>query len=261
MRIYRTRKFPTKLFLLILIITIILLNPKLITGFKNFTFGILIKPLKAISGVKIYFKRIKNLSEENLLLKQRVASLSIELTRKKEISLENERLRSLLDFKNKEFPHYKTIISKIIARDSTDWRRAIIINKGARDGIRKYASSATAKGLIGTVVEIGPSSSKVMLITDPNSRVGVIIEPSRESGVLIGSPEGECRVIYLSLDAKIERGDMVKTCGFSAFFPKGIAIGTVREIGLEKTGLYKYAVVDPFEDMGRLEEVVCIDTD
>lgn len=259
MRIYRIRKFPTKLFLLILIITVIALNPKIISGFKNFTFGILTKPIKALSGVKIYFKRIKNLSEENLLLKQRVASLSIELARKKEISSENKRLRSLLDFK-KEL-HYKTIISKVIARDSTDWRRAIIINKGTRDGIREHTSSATAKGLIGTVVEVGPSSSKVMLITDPNSRVGVIIEPSRESGVLIGSPEGEPRVIYLSLDAKIERGDKVLTAGFSAFFPKGLAIGRVREIGLEKTGLYKYAVVDPFEDMGKIEEVVCIDTD
>jgi len=259
LRIYRIRKFPTKLFLLILIITVIAFNPKIISGFKNFTFGILTKPIKALSGVKIYFKRIKNLSEENLLLKQRVASLSIELARKKEISSENKRLRSLLDFKKPL--HYKTIISKVIARDSTDWRKAIIINKGTRDGIREHASSATAKGLIGTVVEVGPSSSKVMLITDHNSRVGVIIEPSRESGVLIGSPEGECRVIYLSLDAKIERGDKVLTCGFSAFFPKGLAIGRVREIGLEKTGLYKYAVVDPFEDMGRIEEVVCIDTD
>ena len=255
----RVRKFPTKLFLLILIIIVTFLNPKIRAGLKNFTFGVLTKPVKVLSGVKTYFKRIKNLSNENLLLKERVASLSVALARTKETSLENKRLRSLLDFK--KGLRYKTTISRVIARDSTDWRKAIIINKGTRDGIREHTPSATAEGLIGSVVEVGPSSAKVMLITDPNSRVGVIIKPSRERGVLIGSPHGEVRVIYLSLDAKIKRGDKVLTAGFSRFFPKGLRVGKVTEIGLEKTGLYKYAIVDPFEDMGRLEEVVCIDVE
>ena len=256
LRIYRIRKFPTKLVLLILIITVIALNPRIISGLKGFAFGILTRPLKTLSGVKTYFKRVKNLSNENLLLKQRVASLTVALTRMKETSSENKRLRSLLDFK--KTLRYKTIISKVIARDSTDWRGAVIIDKGTRDGIREHTPSATARGLVGSVVEVGTSTAKVMLITDPSSRVGVIIKPSRESGVLTGSPQGESRVIYLSLDAKIKKGDRVLTAGFSAFFPKGLAVGRVREIGLEKTGLYKYAIVEPFEDMGRLEEVVCI---
>ena len=205
------------------------------------------------------FAEARYLSEENLLLKQRLAGLSVALARMKELALENERLRSLLDFK-KSTP-YKTIAARVIARDSTDWRRAIIISKGATHGIKTAMPCATTKGLIGSVVEVGPTSSKVMLINDPNSRVGVIVEPSRESGVLTGSLEGLSKVIYLSLDAKIEKGNGVLTAGFSHLFPKGLAVGEVTEVGVERTGLYKYAVVDPFEDMNKIEEVICIAAD
>lgn len=259
MRIYRIRKFPTKLFFLILIIVIIGLNPKTLSGFRNFFFAILSKPFKVLSDVKTYFIRAKYLSEENLLLKQRLADLSLTLARMKERLSESERLHHLLDFK--ESLRYKTIAAKVIARDSLDWRRAIIIDKGEKDGIREHMPCATSQGLIGRVVEAGPTSSKIMLITDPSSRVGVILEPSREHGVLIGSPQGACKVIYLSMDGKINKGDRVLTAGLSALLPKGLAIGEVTMTDIEKANLYRYAIVDPFEDMNKIEEVVCIDVE
>ncbi|OGW74597.1 MAG: hypothetical protein A2Z72_03715 [Omnitrophica bacterium RBG_13_46_9] len=117
-----------------------------------------------------------------------------------------------------------------------------------------------SKGLIGSVAEVRPASSKVMLITDPNSRVGVMLQPSGEPGIMIGLPQGMCKVIYLSLDGKVKRGEQVVVAGFSAFFPKGFAVGKVTQVGVESANLYKYAVVEPFEDMSKIEEVVCIDT-
>lgn len=257
MRIYRIRKFPARLFILILAITIIAFNPKIRHGLKSFAFEILAKPIKFLSGIKEYFASAKKLYGENLLLKQRNAALSVTLARMKEMSSENERLEALLRFK-KDSAH-TCFAAKVIARDLADWRRAVIINKGKRDGVREGMPCATAKGLIGRVVEAGPASSKVMLITDPDSRVGVILESSRESGVLTGGGEGICRIIYLSLDGEVERGDAVLTAGFSAFIPKGLPVGSVTSTGVEKAKLYKYAVVEPFENMNKIEEVVCID--
>lgn len=257
MQIHRIRKFPTKIVLLALIILIVVINPKILLGIKNFTFNILVKPFNVLSGAKTYFTKVKDLADDNLVLKQRLAALSVELARMRETARENERLHSLLNFK--KGLSVKTIVAKVIARDSTDWRRALIINKGKLDGLRERMPCATADGLIGSLVDVGSTSSKVMLITDPNSRIGVMLESSRESGVLTGSPEGVCRVIYLSLDREIKKGEKVLTAGFSAFFPKGIAVGEVSGSKIDKAKLYKYATVTPYATLNKIEEVVCIE--
>lgn len=234
------------------------ISPRIRLGVKNISFTILAKPFETLSRAKTRLKSVKNISDENLELKQRIADLSVDLFRMEGVSKENERLKELLAF-SKGVP-YKTIVAEVIARDSSDWRRMVIINKGKRSGIKLHMACATTRGLIGTVSEVGPDSSKVMLITDPNSRIGVIVEPSREGGVLVGSPDGSPRVIYLSLDAKVEKKDKVLTAGFGFFLPKGLPVGEVSKTEIESTSLYKFAVVDTFESLNRLEEVLCIDT-
>ncbi len=256
MRIYRIRKFPTVLFLLVLAVIIIAFNSKILPYLRGPAFGIMTKPFSALKGVKAYFAR-PGYSEENLRLKQHIGALSVTLARMKEISRENERLRDILDFK-KNLP-YTVITARVIARNPTDWRKAIIINKGKRHGVIKGMPCATAKGLIGSVEEASGDSSKIMLITDPNSKIGVLLENSRESGLLTGSPRGECKIIYLPLESKIQKGEKVVTAGFGQAAPKGLAIGKIAAIGVENSNLYKYAIVEPMEDMSKVEEVLCID--
>ncbi|MFC1576241.1 rod shape-determining protein MreC [Candidatus Omnitrophota bacterium] len=257
MRIFRIRQFPAKILLLVLVVIIIAFNPRIAVWFKNFTFGILVGPLKAFSGVKTYFISRKNLSEENFELKQRLAMLSVELARTKDLPSENERLEALLGFKKNL--RNKAIAARIIARDPTDWRRSMIIGKGKKDGMKERMPCVTADGVVGCVVEVGSGSSKVMLITDPDSRLGVVLESSGESGLLVGTPEGSCKVIYLSLDTGVKDGEKVVTAGFSSFFPEGLTIGTVKEVDVEKAKLYKYAIVTPAADLSKIKEVVCID--
>lgn len=257
MRIYRIRRPPTKLLLIILAVVIIGFVPPLRLSLKNLTRKILISPLKAITGIKEYFAGPKNLSEENLRLKQRLASMSLSLMRAGEMARENERLAALLKFK-KRLPH-EAIVAKVIARDATDWRKSIIINKGKRHGVKEHMPIATPDGLAGRVVDVWPESSKAMLLTDPNSRVGVVLESSRESGVLVGFSGGHCKAIYLSLDSDIKKGERVLTAGFSPFFPKGLVVGEVVDTAVEITGLYKYAIVNPAVGMNKIEEIICID--
>lgn len=259
MRTYRIRRFPSKLFILIIAVIILASSHKTRLAVKNFAFGILVKPFRVASGAKAYLTGVKNISEENLLLKQRLAMLSLELARTKNIASENERLKALLNFK-KDLD-YRAIAAKVVGRDSTDWRKTVIINKGKNQGIKERMPCATAKGLIGSVVEVGPDSSKVMLLTDPNSRVGVRLVPSREAGVLVGFSQGKCKVIYLSLDGDIKEGEAVFTASFSAFFPQGLMVGRVTEVANEKANLYRYAFVRLAEDMNKIEEVICIDAE
>jgi len=257
MRIYRIRKFPTGLSILVLVLLVIIFNSKILPRLEGSAFGIMTKPFRALQGVKAYFARPGHRVERNLLLKERIGALSVTLARMKEISRENERLRDILDFK-KNLP-YTVRAARVIARNPTDWRKSIIINKGKRHGITEGMPCATAKGLIGSVEAVSADSSRIMLITDPNSKIGVLLESSRESGLLTGSPRGVCKVIYLPIDSTIRKGERIVTAGFGRAAPKGLAIGKVVALGVENSNLYKYAIVEPFEDMGKIEEVLCID--
>jgi rod shape-determining protein MreC len=116
----------------------------------------------------------------------------------------------------------------------------------------------STKGLVGRTVEVGRRSTKVLLITDPNSKVGVLIARNRHGGVLIGRPDARCRMIYISPDADVSIGDKVITAGLGGIFPKGMLVGEVVKIDKEPGRLYKYAVVKPADDLSKLEEVLCV---
>ena len=116
----------------------------------------------------------------------------------------------------------------------------------------------STRGLVGRVLEAGKNSAKVLLITDPNSKAGVIIQRNRQGGILVGRPDGTCKMIYIALDSDVKRGDRVITAGFGTTFPKGILVGEVVRAGKEPGRLYKYAIVKTSQDMSELEDVLCI---
>jgi rod shape-determining protein MreC len=112
--------------------------------------------------------------------------------------------------------------------------------------------------LIGRIIETGPHVSKALLVTDPNSRVGGLIQRTRDQGILYGTFSGECRMKYLSLDAKLEPGDVVESAGYGGLFPKGLLIGTVQKVWKEPGQIYQVASVKPLQDLARIEEVACV---
>lgn len=216
-------------------------------------------PLKAIRGICEFSGRIMpfaSLREENRVLRARIDLLNRHLEESKILAAENQRLKDILDFKNAAV--YSTIPAEVIGRDPSNWSNSLIIDKGTTQGIKQNKAVISMKGLVGRVLEIGRYSAKILLITDPNSKVSAVIQRNRQGGMLVGRPDGKCKMIYIALDSDIVKGDKVITAGFGSVFPRGILIGEVEDIGKEPGRLYKYAIVRPAQDMTKLEEVMCI---
>ncbi|MDP3729908.1 MAG: rod shape-determining protein MreC [Candidatus Omnitrophota bacterium] len=194
--------------------------------------------------------------EESKILHDRLDLLTRMSEETKAISDDNARLRNLLDFR-KTIP-YTSIPAQVIGRDPSNWSNSLIIDKGSSSGIKTNMAVISTRGLVGRIVETGRLSSKALLITDPNLKVGVLIRRNRQGGILTGRPAGRCKIIYISLDSDIRPGDKVMTAGFGSVFPKGILIGEVEKVGKEEGRLYKYAILKPSQDLSMLEEVLCI---
>ncbi len=197
-----------------------------------------------------------SLRENNRLLKERLDMATRQLEEMKALYNENERLKNLLNFRLTA--SYTTIPAQVIGRDPTNWSNSIIIDKGLTNGIRQNKAVVSPRGLVGRVLEVGRYSSKILLITDPNSKVGVLIQRNRQGGILVGRPDGACKMVYIALDSDVGRGDKVITAGFGAVFPKDILVGEVTGVYKERGRLYKYAIVKPQEDLSKIEEVLCI---
>jgi len=205
--------------------------------------------LKILLHSNTLIKENKDLYSKLQESKGRVAHLE-------EIEAENERLKVILSFKN-ESP-FDFIACPIIAKDPTNLSDSILIGAGKKHGINEKTVVITPSGVVGKVAEIFSNSSRVLLITDPDSHISAIDLRSRCEGMLYGISGRLCRMEYLPLDADIKKGDSIITSSFSGFFPKGLLLGEVVEVAQSPNGLSLYAIVKPQVDFSYIEEVLCI---
>jgi rod shape-determining protein MreC len=189
-------------------------------------------------------------------LKNDLGILQQRLNTFEEAKLENARLKELLALK-KESPH-KVIAAKVIARDPDNWSSIIIISKGSYHGIRAGCVVIGYEGLLGRVIESGSTTSKIMLLNDPNLSVSGLSQRSRQEGLICGTLGNSLIMKYLPKDADINTGDKIITSGLTLAYPKGLVIGTVVGIEEEFSGLSKYAVIKPAVNLSNTEEVLII---
>ena len=149
------------------------------------------------------------------------------------------------------------IIARVFGRNPTAWFSTVLVDKGSSHGVRKGLPVVSSSGLAGHVVEVFPFSSKVLLLTDGNSKVGIVVQRSRVQGIVQGD-NGGCVLKYLDPTGDVRNGDLVVTSGNSFIYPKGLVVGHVTEVRSEPGNLFKFARVEPETKFERLEEVAII---
>ncbi len=236
------------------------------SGFRSLLISFFRSPISAsektgsLVSDLVHFRRN---SKENEALRKEIADHRDREFHSRELDLENARLVRLLELKNTAPPHLRhKVFARVIARSPLTWDRALVLDKGTRDGIRPNMLVLSDLAVIGKVLYAGPAASKVILVNDPNFRLGVLIQRTRQQGILYGvtaAGPGECRVKYLSLNAEIRLGDVIETAGFGSFVPKGLLIGTVKRAFKSPGQIYQVAQIQPSADSNRAEEVMCVE--
>lgn len=198
---------------------------------------------------------------QNELLKSEVVQLRQQNLQAAEYAAENERLRNLLGYKQTA-TWFDMTAAQVIGREQATWTSMIVVNRGSADGIAKNMPVVTEKGLVGVVTEVAPNASKVQLILDPRSAVGSLVQrpESRVAGIVQGSTEDAMtpNMVNIPLNTDVKEGDVIITSGFGGIFPKGITIGTVKNIKEDGGGLLEIAVLEPAVDFHKLEDVMII---
>ena len=256
-----SKMFPTykrRFIVAFLFVTLLLLlfNESFLKNTRDNTIRIFTTPSDVCGNVAGYFVSKRDLADENRVLRKETGDLLLEVSRMEDIEQENFRLRELLAFKKKF--KFKTISAEVIAREPNNWTGSFIIDRGEKDGLSSNAAVCSSKGLVGKVASVGADRATVILLTHPNFKAGGVISGSRTNGVVAGIGNNTVSMVYIPMDAVVEKGSIVTTSGFGRIFPKGIRIGEIKDVKKSRTGLYQCAEIKPFAGLSDEEEVLCI---
>jgi rod shape-determining protein MreC len=212
--------------------------------------------IKTVQGTFTQYVYVVNLGKENRMLKQKIAELQEENHRMKEMKLANERLRQLLQFREKNSP--SMIGAEVIGQDPSSWFKSVTINKGERDGVKKGMAVISPAGVIGQILKTAPHYAIVLLLTDYNSAVDSIVQRTRAKTIVEGKGENRCQLKYLRRAEEVAVGDVVVTSGLGGNFPKGLMVGEIKKVDKKGHGVFQYAELVPSVDLTQLEEVFVI---
>ncbi len=199
---------------------------------------------------------LQDIRRENSRLRRELELLRGQNTALREAASSAKRLEALLAFKDRSA--FESIAAHVIARNATNWYRALVLDKGDRDGVKLEMGVVTPAGVVGRVVKTTPHTAIVLLITDPNNAVTGLIQRTRDEGLVEGTPKGQSRMKYIPLLSPVQEGDAVVTSGLTGGFPRGLAIGVITKINKSEGELFQSADVVPEVDFSQLDEVLVI---
>ena len=198
---------------------------------------------------------------ENAELKEQVNRLTIENRRLRLADEENKKLSELVRIAQK-YAELPLTGAEIIGKDPNDWYDSFHIDKGTLDGLTKNMAVLGGGGLVGVVREVYPNYAKVVSVIDHRFSAAVKNMRTEDIGIIKGDfrlmPQGLCRMDYIDAGAQVLEGDEIYTSNLSSFFPPGVFVGTVLQVGPNLDGMTQYAIIQPAANVKRIETVLVV---
>lgn len=168
----------------------------------------------------------------------------------------------VLNFKNSK-NNYDYLGCEIIGYSGESFSSGYVIDKGENDGLKKDMIVISNKGLVGQVTSTGSNWAIVQSLINENIAVSVMVNSTRETtGILKGyvthSNQNLTKVTNLPIDSAIKEGDVIVTSGLGQIYPKEVRIGEVVSVETDEVKVMKTAIVKPFVDFNKLEELFVV---
>ena len=163
-----------------------------------------------------------NLYNDHDQLKEKFKSLRGKELDNEYLKFENERLRKIID---EYIINTDELVAKVLLDKESPFLRSIILNKGSKDKIRIGMAVLDGPYLVGKVVEVNYATSRVLLISDLNSKIPVILEPGDIQSIMSGSGKNKGQIQYFKTENTLNEKKIVFTSGSGGIFKSGIPIG------------------------------------
>ena len=184
-------------------------------------------PGKSLSNLKDYVSGYVNVYSKYDKLKKENYELKGSISKTDFLELENKQLRKLIEESN--YTLSDLVSARVMIDKQSPYLNSFIINIGSNKNIKNGMAVLDGKNFIGRIVDVNFFSSRVLLITDLNSKIPIISEPSGNHAILTGHGNNRPTLQYLSDNHQVNDGDKIYTSGKEGIFSPGITIGEVKE--------------------------------
>lgn len=194
-------------------------------------------------------------------LQQELGDLQDQLADYNNLKAQNDLYKEALELK-KENKNFQFAEASVIGRDSANPYCSFSISKGTIQGVKDGDAVLYGKYLVGIIKKAYPTYSVVTSIIDPDFSVSAYDIATNELSYVSGSAElandGLCKFENIDANTKTSYGSIIATAGISDTLPKGIIIGTVKDINNEVTNISSYAAIEPGTNIEALNSVLVL---
>jgi rod shape-determining protein MreC len=214
-------------------------------------------PVEGMRTLSVAFADRQRLTNQNQRLREDLLLANAKLNRMAAVAQQNQHLKELLD--TQRSLELNVQLARVVGVDLGAYRHRLLLNVGARDGVKPGQPVIDARGVMGQVIQTLPTTSVVMLITDPNNALPVTVERTGLRTIAYGSREGDRLVLpTIPMAADVREGDRLLTSGLGGRFPPGFPVGEVTRVAPAATGMFLEAQAQPSADISRSEDVLLL---
>jgi rod shape-determining protein MreC len=191
-------------------------------------------PVKGVRSAGEYFADLARLQAENAQLRREQVALGTVRLRQEQLDMENTRLRSLLDMR--ERVQVNAQVAEVIYAVRDPFSRRVVVDKGMTQGIEPGSPVVDDIGVIGQVTRVYPLNAEVTLISDKDQALPVQIARTGVRAVMFGAGSGTLELRYLAVDVDLREGDRIVTSGLDGVFAPGLPVARVKSVDRDGSG-------------------------
>jgi rod shape-determining protein MreC len=193
---------------------------------------------------------VRNLARDNVRLERENADLRSRLAADAETRRDNDLLRQQLGLNVAGTWHEAA--AEVVAFQPDSYRQFVTINKGSAGGVKPGMAVLSEGVLIGTIADVQQSTSRIMLVTDPEFKLTAKDQDTGATGIVRGQLGAGLLLDKIGQTDTVKPGDTVTSSGLGGVVPAGLLIGQVESVDARANVVFQTAQVDTSLKLSRL---------
>lgn len=217
------------------------------------------QPVKILQQAQDHFSGLQAAQQKALASQGALNALSARAGQVEQLTIENNRLRALLDLSAR--PDTQGLAAQVLYDAADPYTRKVIINRGSMLGLAAGSPVLDESGVVGQVTRVYPLVSEVTLLTDRdqaipvlNTRTGVRSVAYGQSGA-VGS---ELELRFMAGNADVQEGDLLSTSGVDGVYPAGLAVARVTHVERRAESAFARVLCTPMAQLGSTSYVLVL---